>query len=72
MRAYEFPIKVTPEGRLQLPDALLKLLPSSQVVRVIILINEPTDMEEQAAWSRLTAEQFFSGYSEADTVYDRI
>jgi len=29
-------------------------------------------MEEQAAWSRLTAEQFFAGYSEADAVYDRI
>ena len=72
MKAYEFPIKVTPEGRLELPDALLKLLPSNQVVRVIILISEPTDMEEQAAWSRLTAEQFFAGYSEADAVYDRI
>lgn len=72
MKAYEFPIKVTPEGRLELPDALSKLLPSNQMVGVIILIGEPTDMEEQAAWSRLTAEQFFAGYSEADAVYDRI
>ena len=72
MRAYEFPIKVTPEGRLELPDALLKLLPANQVVRVIIFVSEPADMEEQAAWSRLTAEQFFTGYSEADAVYDRI
>lgn len=72
MRAYEFPIKVTPDGKLELPGALLKLLPDNQVVRVIILISEPTDKEEQAAWSRLTVEQFFAGYSEADAVYDRI
>ena len=72
MRAYEFPIKVTSDGKLELPGALLKLLPGNQVVRVIILISEPTDKEEQAAWSRLTVEQFFAGYSEADAVYDRI
>lgn len=72
MKAYEFPIKVTPGGKLELPDALLNLLPVNQVVRVIVLISEPTDMEEQAAWSRLTAEQFFAGYSKADAIYDRI
>ena len=72
MKAYELPIKVTPEGKLELPDALMKLLPANQVVRVIILVSEPTDMEEQTAWSRLTAEQFFAGYSETDAVYDKI
>lgn len=72
MKAYEFPIRVTSDGRFELPDVLLKLLPSNQVVRVIILINEPTDIEEQTAWSRLTTEQFFAGYSEADAAYDRV
>jgi hypothetical protein len=43
MKAYEFPCKVTPEGRLELPEALTKLLPANQVVRVIILLNEPTE-----------------------------
>ena len=28
-------------------------------------------VEEQAAWSRLTAKQFLAGYSEADSIYDR-
>jgi len=41
MKAYEFPCKVTSEGRLELPDALMKLLPANQVVQVIILLNEP-------------------------------
>ncbi|MGQ9631705.1 MAG: hypothetical protein ACUVXI_15550 [bacterium] len=72
MKAYEIPLKVTAEGKVELPDALLPLLPREQVVRAIILVPESTDVEEQAAWSRLTAEQFFAGYSEADSIYDRI
>jgi hypothetical protein len=39
MKAYEFPCKVTSEGRLELPDALMKLLPANQVVQVIILLR---------------------------------
>ncbi len=72
MRAYEFQNKVTPEGKLELPDVLLKLLPANQVVCIIVLISEPTHIEEQTDWSRLTAEQFLAGYSKADAVYDKI
>ncbi len=72
MKAYEIPIKVTKEGKVEPLDALLELLPRDQVVRVIILVPEPTDTEEQAVWSCLTAEQFFAGYSKVDSIYDRI
>jgi hypothetical protein len=72
MRAYEFPVKVAPDGSLMLPDTLPRLWPNNQVVRVIVLVSEPTDMEEQAVWSQLTAEQFFAGYSQADAIYDRL
>ncbi len=73
MKAYEVPVKVTIEGKLELPDKLLKLLPRGQVVRLIILIDEvTTDLEEETAWSRLAIEQFFAGYSEADSIYDGI
>jgi hypothetical protein len=30
------------------------------------------DSTEKTAWSQLTAQQFFSGYSEADAIYDQI
>jgi len=72
MKAYELPVKVTPDGNLDLPDALMKMLTRSQIVRVIILVNEPMDIEEQSAWSRLTAEQFLAGYSEGDAIYDNL
>jgi hypothetical protein len=69
MKAYEFPSKVTSAGRLELPNALMKLLPANRVVRVIILLSEPTERAEEV-WARLTTEQFLTGYSTADAVYD--
>lgn len=37
-------------------------------------VNTPnaTDIDEKTAWSQFTAEQFFSGYSEADAIYDNL
>ena len=49
MKAYEFPAKVTPEGRLEFSESLLQHLPSNQQVRVIILVSEPTEEEEEEA-----------------------
>jgi len=72
MKAYELPCKVTSEGRLELPNALMKLLPANQVVRMIILLSEPTEKAEEEVWARLTTAQFLNGYSEADAVYDEI
>lgn len=71
MKAYEAIAKVTSEGKLELPDSVLQLLPSNQVVKVIVLVSEQTDKSEQAAWSHITAEQFLAGYEQADTIYDR-
>jgi hypothetical protein len=71
MKAYEFPCKVTPGGRLELPEALTKRLPANPVVRVIILLVN-RQREDEEAWTRLTVEQFFAGYSEADAVYDEL
>ncbi len=33
---------------------------------------DATDIDEKNAWSQLTTEQFFSGYSEADAIYDNL
>ena len=72
MRAYEYPVKVSPEGKLELPDALLKVLPPNQIVRVIILLNEHAGDLADAEWSQLSAEQFLAGYADADAAYDNI
>jgi hypothetical protein len=47
MKAYEFPAKITPEGKLELPDVQLEDLPRNSVVRVIVLVEEQTDEEDE-------------------------
>lgn len=73
MKAYEFPANVTTEGKIELPDVILQQLANNQQVKVILLVNEPTEAEqEEAAWQRLTAKQLLKGYSEEDAIYDMI
>ncbi len=71
MKTYEFPAKVTPAGDLELPDALAELLEQNDAARVVILLPEPADDEEDADWERLGDEEFLAGYTAADSIYDR-
>lgn len=73
MKAYEVPVKIMPEGTIQIPEMLLKRLPKDQFVRVIILVSDPDDVDEEdedIVWARLTTEQFLAGYDAADAIYD--
>ncbi|MFN6571443.1 hypothetical protein [Dendronalium sp. ChiSLP03b] len=73
MKAYEFPANVTTEGKIELPDVIWQQLANNQQVKVIILVTEPTEEEqEEAAWQRLAADQLLKGYSEDDAIYDTI
>jgi hypothetical protein len=72
MRAYEFPSNVTSDGHLELPPELLDLIPSGQIVRVVVLVSDPAEIEQQAATARHLAEQFLATYSNADSAYDGI
>lgn len=76
MRAYESTATVTREGTLELPKETVQLLPRECLVRVIVLVPELTDnnssASEDTAWSNLTAQEFFAGYSEADSIYDEM
>lgn len=72
MKAYEFPGKVTPDGELEVPENLKKVIAGDQVLRVLVLVKEPSDAGETEDWSRLTTERFLAGYSEADAAYDKV
>lgn len=72
MKAYEFPVQVSDEGTLEIPAPVSELLPRGQVVRVILLVQEPEDFYEQSQWSYLTTREFFAGYAESDSIYDEV
>ncbi len=71
MKAYESPAKITAEGNLEIPERLRRTLPAGKTARVIVLVPDPSDADEQSAWDSLTTDQFLSGYAAADAVYDR-
>jgi hypothetical protein len=71
VKAYEFPAKVSQDGSVELPEGLVDRLPENHVVRVIILVDEPEDADD-AAWIRLSLDQFLAGYAEEDAIYDKV
>ncbi len=74
MKAYEFNTKTSSDGKIDCPEDIRKKLPPSQEIRVIILINDELESEdeEKQDWSRLAAQQFFSDYPEEDEIYNQI
>jgi len=71
MKAYEIPLKLDKNGKLNIPDKILALLKKDETVRTIFLISED-DYADEPAWRMLTKDQFLKGYSESDAIYDRI
>ena len=72
MKAYEFSTKLTEAGTLEIPPTFAKKLPRDQGFRLILLVNEPDDVEDDKLWYRLSTEQFFAGFAESDAIYDEM
>ncbi|PSN14698.1 hypothetical protein C7293_10560 [filamentous cyanobacterium CCT1] len=72
MKAYEFAGEVMADGQLKLPKSALAQLAGHHAVRVIVLVQDTPEGEEDAEWNVMAAEQFLDGYSEADAIYDTL
>ncbi|WP_035992099.1 hypothetical protein [Leptolyngbya sp. KIOST-1] len=72
MKAYEFAGEVMADGQLKLPESALVQLAGHRAVRVIVLVQDPSEDEEAAEWNTMAAEQFLAGYSKADAIYDTL
>ncbi len=68
MEAFEFPVKISKDKRIDIPDKYKKNLLPDQEVKVIILIKD----EAEEDWNRLTLREFFEGYDSKDSLYDKI
>jgi hypothetical protein len=71
MKAYESTATIGPEGKLCLPESVAKLLPVGRAARVIILVPDRSDLNEEEAWNLMAREQFLAGYAESDAIYDQ-
>jgi hypothetical protein len=68
MKAVEFKSKLKGKSII-VPDNISSELSEGKDVRVIILLDE-IDKEEEDDFRNLSANQFLSGYSESDSIYD--
>lgn len=68
MKALEFETTLGADSKLTVPENLAGQIPKHESVRVIVLLPEGGD----ADWQQLTAEHFFAGYSESDSIYDAV
>lgn len=68
MEAYEFPVKISSDRKIEIPDKYKNNISPNQEVNVIILIKDETEED----WNNLTLKEFFEGYSEKDSIYDKL
>ncbi len=69
MKAYEFAAEVMADGHLTLPESSLAQLAGHHAVKVIVLVQDAPEAEEEVEWQAMAAEQLLAGYCEADAVY---
>jgi hypothetical protein len=67
MKAYEYYADVLTDGHLSIPEDLKDKLKPESKVRVMLLLDD-----EDAVWNNFTMSQFLKGYSEEDSIYDKL
>ena len=68
MKAYELPVKLDQNGKVELPTNLAKVLEEASEARMILLVESASDK----GWAQLSREQFAAGYADADSAYDTL
>jgi len=68
MKAVEFKARMH-NKTIRVPDNLTRELSEEKDFRVIVLLEELVNKEEDE-FLKLTQEQFLAGYSESDSIYD--
>ncbi len=68
MKTLEFETEISEEHTLKIPPDLVRQVEVRQSVRVILLVGDG----EEEDWKRLTTDQFLKGYSDSDTIYDKL
>ncbi len=71
MKPVELQLAISQDGTIKLPPEVMAQIGYEDTVRLIVMVPEQlSEEEEEAAWKRLAAEQFFKGYAPEDAIYD--
>lgn len=66
MTEFEFDATLEADGTINVPAEISSQLKGITSVHVVIIALD----DEDDAWERLGAEQFFKGYADSDSIYD--
>jgi hypothetical protein len=69
MRVLEFQTQLNPDHTLTVPPGVAQQIQGDEAVRVVLFV---ADAAEDQSWAAMTAEQFLSGYSDSDAIYDQL
>jgi hypothetical protein len=69
MKILEFQTQLNPDHTLTVPPGVAEQIHGEEAVRVVLFVP---DAAEDQSWAGLTAEQFLSGYSDGDAIYDQL
>lgn len=71
MKAYEYLVKVDPNGKLILPDQIKNILPKNETVRILFLVDEAKDKKIKAVTSDIASQEYSYSLLQSDeAVYD--
>jgi hypothetical protein len=70
MKAFEFQAQIEKGATISVPSRVAEQLPPQVPLRIIVLVGEEHDDEEERAWIRFGNEEFLKGYAESDAIYD--
>jgi hypothetical protein len=65
----EFQTQLNPDHTLTVPPGVAQQIQGEEALRVVLYVP---DAAEDPSWAGLTAEQFLSGYSDGDAIYDQL
>ncbi len=69
MKTYEFPLKLTSDGRLDIPGDVSAQLAGQPGGRVVIMIPDASDAQ-RSEWQLLTYQRLSAAYGLEDAIYD--
>lgn len=70
MKAYEVPIRISKDGRITIPEAMLKALPKEVDMKAVILVQESSDKVYTSAVNDYKVQEFSYYIPPTEGVYD--
>jgi len=70
MKAVEFHTRLHAPDTIEIPELYQGQIDAEQDIRVIVLIDDKKDND--ASWQDVVTKQYFAGYTDLDTEYDKL